>query len=93
MEDIQDPATRDHVVALMARCTVLEAQVAALAAFAAALLDDSARRDVVESKASKLLAPVMQELTPEILASQKLRAFAAHLQAVVTDPQTNRHTG
>ena len=55
---------------LTARCTVLDARVAALTAFAAAVLKDHPQRDLIQTRWSEYLGPALHEAGPGLGQSE-----------------------
>ena len=59
-----DIKTAEDIGALQARCMILESRVAALAAFASALLKEHPQRDQIQTRWANHLGPALQEIGP-----------------------------
>ncbi|MGE4240338.1 hypothetical protein [Ramlibacter sp.] len=59
-----DKETADAIGALTARCEALDARVAAMAAFAAAVLKDHPHRDLLQTRWGDYLGPALLDLGP-----------------------------
>ncbi|WP_239237076.1 hypothetical protein [Comamonas aquatica] len=64
LEKFMDIKTAEDIGALQARCMILESRVAALAAFASALLKEHPQRDQIQTRWANHLGPALQEIGP-----------------------------
>lgn len=64
MNECTDIAAQQKIGDLKARCDILEARVAALIAFTAAILQDHPRRDLLQTRWANAIGPALLQIGP-----------------------------
>lgn len=76
-----DPKSHAEIGELKAKCLILESRVAALSAFACAVLQSNPQRDIIQTQWAKHLGPALDKIGPGL--GDNPTKFAASVPAWV----------